>query len=91
LHRLREAEQSQGTADAAAVGVNLKPVAHPRLHAKLLAWDEDSFVVTSLNWLSADPTEFSIAKELGVYLEAKGIAKVLFQQFAAGQPAQRES
>jgi cardiolipin synthase A/B len=85
LHRIREAEQSQWTADAAAVGVNLKPVAHPRLHAKLLAWDEDSLVVTSLNWLSADPIEFSIAKELGVSVEATGIAKTLFDHFAGGQ------
>ena len=80
LHRIREAEQSQWTADAAAVGVNLKPVAHPRLHAKVLAWDNDSVVVTSLNWLSADPSEFSIAKELGVYVEAQGVADMVFER-----------
>jgi cardiolipin synthase len=91
LHRIYQAEQSQWTADAAAVGVNLKPVEHPRLHAKLLAWDDDSLVVSSLNWLSADPTEFNIAKELGIWIEAPGAARLVFDRFAAaaahgGQP-----
>ena len=82
LHRIPAVEQSQWTADAASVGVSLKPVAYPRLHAKILAWDDDSIVISSLNWLSADPSEFNIARELAVYIEARGIADTVFERFA---------
>ena len=79
LHKIPAAEQSQWASDAAAMGISLKPVAHPRLHAKMLAWDDNAVVVTSLNWLSADPSEFTIAKELGVYIESPEIAKAMFE------------
>jgi phosphatidylserine/phosphatidylglycerophosphate/cardiolipin synthase-like enzyme len=81
LHRIPAAEQSQWASDAEAMGVNLTPMAHPRLHAKVLAWDNNAAVVTSLNWLSADPSEFTIAKELGVFIESPGIAKAVFERF----------
>jgi cardiolipin synthase A/B len=36
-------------------GVGIKPIYQRRLHAEVLAWDDDSLAVTSQNWLSADP------------------------------------
>jgi len=41
-------------------------VRDPRLHAKLLAWDEDALVVTSQNWMSRDPGFSKYSQQLGV-------------------------
>jgi cardiolipin synthase len=71
------------TADAASSGVKIRPVREPRLHAKLLAWDDDSAVITSQNWLSADPSEGNMRREIGVFIEAPGIARRIIDQFHA--------
>lgn len=66
---------------AALSGVAIQPIESPRLHAKVLAWDSDAIVITSLNWLSADPVDFSIPKEIGVWLSGKKLANVLIKNF----------
>lgn len=45
------------TIDAGDKGVVIRPVRRPRLHAKILAWDDDTLVISSQNWLSADPPD----------------------------------
>jgi phosphatidylserine/phosphatidylglycerophosphate/cardiolipin synthase-like enzyme len=62
---------------ARADGVVLKRIRDPRIHAKVLAWDSDSIVVSSQNWLSADPMEVTLATELGIAVESRGIADQL--------------
>jgi cardiolipin synthase A/B len=62
---------------ARADGVVLKRIRDPRIHAKVLAWDFDSIVVSSQNWLSADPMEVTLATELGIAVESRGIADQL--------------
>jgi phosphatidylserine/phosphatidylglycerophosphate/cardiolipin synthase-like enzyme len=44
-------------------------------HAKLLSWDSDHAVVTSLNWLSKDASHSNPVGEFGVYIESPGIAE----------------
>jgi len=44
--------------------VTFRAVHAPRLHAKTLAWDDDSMVVSSLNWLSADASPHRSLEEL---------------------------
>ncbi|AXK71672.1 hypothetical protein DWG18_04780 [Lysobacter sp. TY2-98] len=51
-----------------AEGVKLKAVYDPRLHAKILAWDDDSAVVTSQNWLSSDGSIAQPLQEIGVFV-----------------------
>ena len=68
--------------DAVQGGVTLAPIKSPRIYAKILAWDEDSVLITSLNWLSADPTELDSLKEIGVWIEAKGVARCLMDHFS---------
>ena len=46
----------------------------PRLHAKVLAWDNDNLAVTSQNWLSADPSDAARRSEIGVFVESNRIA-----------------
>lgn len=55
----------------------------PSLHAKLLAWDDDNLVVTSQNWLSADPSQANPLREIGVFLCSPGLATSVTQALAA--------
>jgi phosphatidylserine/phosphatidylglycerophosphate/cardiolipin synthase-like enzyme len=75
-------------ADASAIifemkrnGVNIRPVQQPRIHAKVLAWDDDAIAVTSLNWLSADPSETAIRSEIGLAVESNKVADTFVRQF----------
>lgn len=70
---------------AALSGVSVKPIQSPRLHAKVLAWDDDSVVITSLNWLSGDPVDMQSTKEIGVWIEGKNVAKALIDNFVAAK------
>lgn len=69
--------EAQLTAHAKEGGVTLNAVEEPRLHAKALAWDDDTIVVSSMNWLSADPTEIESVNEIGVWITAPGAAKTV--------------
>lgn len=50
-------------------------------HAKLLCWDSDHAVVTSLNWLSKDAPSANFVGECGVYVESTGIADLLRRSY----------
>lgn len=59
----------------------IEPQQREHFHAKLLAWDDDWAVVTSQNWLSADPADDNPRQEIGVYLNAPGVARTLVDRF----------
>jgi cardiolipin synthase A/B len=69
------------TMDLGPSGVKLRPVYTPRLHAKLLAWDDDSLAVTSQNWLSADPADNAALRELGLFINAPKVADQVIRLF----------
>jgi phosphatidylserine/phosphatidylglycerophosphate/cardiolipin synthase-like enzyme len=46
-----------------------------RMHAKFLAWDHNNLVITSQNWLSADPSAANPLREIGVFISSPGIAE----------------
>ena len=70
---------------ASQSGVSVRPVRRPRVHAKVLCWDDDSAVITSQNWLSSDPPENRPLQEIGVSVNAPGIAKNLISRFEAAR------
>jgi phosphatidylserine/phosphatidylglycerophosphate/cardiolipin synthase-like enzyme len=70
-------------AEAALAGVAVKLIEKPRLHAKVLAWDDDAVVITSLNWLSAASGDLQSLKEIGVFIETKSVAEVVISNFEA--------
>lgn len=74
-------DAAQLSASVAPQGVNIQSVQEPRLHAKVLAWDNDHLLVTSQNWLSADPTEGNPLREIGIYLHAENAALTLIDRF----------
>ena len=55
-----------------------------RLHAKVLAWDNDDTVVTSLNWLSSDPPDGDVTGEIGVHINRKGVGEAVVSRLLAG-------
>lgn len=63
--------------NAQGEGMRVTHVLKPRLHAKFLAWDDDNVVVTSQNWLSADPPDDLPFSEIGVFLSGPGLAREL--------------
>ncbi len=62
-------------------GVTIRPVRDPRLHAKILAWDDDEILITSQNWLSSDPSLDNSLNEVGVYIKGTRIADNAIQTF----------
>lgn len=65
--------------------LSVQPVLTPRLHAKILAWDDDHALITSQNWLSADPGESNVRREIGLMVNSKGIAKAVIEHFDAAR------
>ena len=56
-------------------GMHLRRIFQPRLHAKFLVWDDDHAVITSQNWLSADPPDNNPRGEIGVFLSGSGLGR----------------
>lgn len=54
-------------------------------HAKVLAWDKNHIVITSLNWMSSDSSgnykNNDLYHELGIYLEADKIEQKFYSNF----------
>lgn len=67
--------------EAAKLGMKIMPVHEPRLHAKILAWDNDHVLITSQNFLSADPSDLNIRREIGIYVRSASLARVLKERF----------
>jgi cardiolipin synthase A/B len=74
-------EAGELTMNLGPSGVKLRPVHIPRLHAKLLAWDDDALAITSQNWLSADPSDNLPLRELGLFINAPRVADQLITSF----------
>ena len=69
------------TWEAALSGIQIRALREPRVHGKVLAWDDDFAVVSSQNWLSADPGANSRRKEIGIFLHAGGVARNIVDWF----------
>jgi cardiolipin synthase A/B len=69
------------TMDMGVEGVKIQPVYTPRLHAKLLAWDDNALAVTSQNWLSADPSDNAPLREMGIFIDAPNVADQIIRVF----------
>ena len=67
--------------------INLKhDTSRKRNHSKILAWDKNHIVITSLNWLSANSlstqaNDFDNNHEIGVYINHPKIEQEFVQHF----------
>jgi hypothetical protein len=68
-------------------GLNIRPIHQPRLHAKVLSWDRNVLAISSLNWLSADPSEAAPYREIGVLVDAPNVAENFLTRFESAQIA----
>lgn len=67
-------------------GIKHEQIRDPNLHAKILAWDDDSVVVSSQNWLSADPSDNDMYSEIGVFLTGSNVAEELLFKLIKEMP-----
>jgi len=67
------------------INLNIRRVSNPVAHAKILTWDEDNAVITSLNWLSASAYGNDL-DEIGIYISSKDIAKEIKNEFYKSHP-----
>jgi cardiolipin synthase A/B len=72
--------------ELAANGVVLLRTDDGRLHAKFLAWNDDNLVVTSFNWASASTDPDNPWNEIGVRINAQGIATAAMAALAKAFP-----
>src|SRR5581483_11742856 len=79
--RLTGADSADIAREFRKEGVEIYPVHRPRLHAKVLGWDDDVLAISSLNWLSADPSDHAPYREIGVLIEAPKIADNFISRF----------
>ncbi len=61
-------------------GMRANYILEPRVHAKVLAWDDNTLVITSQNWLSADPPDGLPYSEIGVFLSGLGLAREVVER-----------
>lgn len=65
--------------------LRVAPVQRPRLHAKVLAWDNNNLLVTSQNLLSSDPAGDNHRQEIGVQITHNNSARIFRDRFAAAK------
>jgi hypothetical protein len=61
--------------------VDLIGVEKPQVHAKFLLWDNDSAVVSTMNWGSQSGSADDPLDEIGLYLEGPALATILLEKF----------
>ena len=61
-------------------GITLEKKKDPISHAKILSWDNDNILITSLNWLSASAYG-NPYDELGIFIEQKDIFNIINSNF----------
>lgn len=84
-----EPDRAAITSGLDITSLDLQPQLAPVLHAKLLGWDADDVVITSQNWLSADPSDADVRRELGIHLHSPGAAEIVSAKLlACFSPAQ---
>ncbi|MBY0611313.1 MAG: hypothetical protein K2P80_03940 [Beijerinckiaceae bacterium] len=78
-----EPDRAAITAGLDMTDLDLKSQLTPSLHAKLLGWDADDVVITSQNWLSADPSDANVRRELGIHLHGPGVGQLVADKLRA--------
>ena len=66
--------------EAASQGVRLIKTKKTPLHGKVIVWDDDNVVVTSLNWASASANADFPWADIGVHIEAPPIGASTFSR-----------
>ncbi|WP_172666939.1 phospholipase D-like domain-containing protein [Pseudomonas chlororaphis] len=68
------------SSELAIHNISLEKISHPTIHAKILSWDLDDALISSLNWLSASASGGDY-DELGIYIHDQGITERIQAHF----------
>jgi cardiolipin synthase len=68
--------------EAAVNSVRLIRTRRIPLHGKIVAWDDDDVVVTSLNWASAAVDPDFPWSDIGIHIQAPGVAAAALARFS---------
>lgn len=79
----KEPDREAITAGMDMTALKLEPQLAPSLHAKVLGWDGNDVVISSQNWLSADPSDADVRREFGVHLHSAGVADLVSTKLLA--------
>lgn len=60
--------------------VDVIGVREPQLHCKVLLWDDNDVVVSTMNWGSQSGRADDPLDEIGIHLEGPGLAAALLEQ-----------
>lgn len=77
--------------EALVEGVQLVRTRDIPLHGKVVAWDENDIVVTSLNWASASINPDFPWADIGIHVHANGVATDAFERLLAIFPELRKA
>ena len=69
---MTKSQSLQLKSDYESKGFNIVVADEPQIHAKILAWDNDQLLITSLNWLSASSLVEPL-REIGIYVNDSDI------------------
>lgn len=72
-------QSKQLKSDYESKGFNIVVADEPQIHAKVLAWDDDEALITSLNWLSAS-SHVDPLREIGIYINDKNITEKIIKE-----------
>jgi phosphatidylserine/phosphatidylglycerophosphate/cardiolipin synthase-like enzyme len=78
---LTGADGADITRQFAQQGLHIRPVHRPRIHAKALGWDDDALAISSFNWLSAEPPDAALNREIGVLIEGARAGETFIRVF----------
>jgi hypothetical protein len=79
-------DASQIVRNSNSDGIRVRRIFNPRLHAKFLVWDDENAVITSQNWLSADPADSNPLVEIGVFLRGGGVGRDIVDRTLVALP-----
>lgn len=79
------AKATSALADFSKRNLRVMPVQRPRLHAKVLAWDNNNLLVTSQNLLSSDPAGDNHRQEIGVHITHHNSVRIFRDRFTTAK------
>lgn len=77
---LSRADGKKLSSDLLPEGIQLRAVKKPGLHAKIIAWDNDNAIISSMNWLSTVEIEKDSLHEIGVHVECEEISTYIYKR-----------
>ncbi|HCF7102775.1 phospholipase D-like domain-containing protein [Pseudomonas aeruginosa] len=77
---MRTSEANILNRELSSLNFNVIKADDPQIHAKIMTWDEDNVIITSMNWLSASSAGDTYG-ELGVFMKGAELSSTIRKAF----------